>query len=136
MSMRQRSVTGITFFEVSPGGSIREIRSCTSNGTSGAVSMRRCSDRTLWSSRRCGSICLSRRCDWTSDGRALPRAVASPSRLNEIPVSDHATLDGLTQFLTQFFCARSQTAEDKSIGGLQDLKERLALHCFGPLATR
>src|SRR5262249_16391416 len=83
MSMRQRSVTGITFFEVSPAGSIREIRSCTSNGTSGAVSVRRCRDRTSWSSRRCGSICLSRRCDWTSDGRALPRAVrvAEPPRV-------------------------------------------------------
>jgi len=50
-------------------------------------------------------------------------------RLNEIAVSDQATLEGLTQFLTQFFDGRPQIAEDKSIPGPQDLKERFALHC-------
>jgi pheromone shutdown protein TraB len=39
------------------------------------------------------------------------------SRLNEIAVSDHATLEGLTQFLTQLLGACPQLAEDKSIRG-------------------
>jgi hypothetical protein len=49
------------------------------------------------------------------------------AKLSDIPVSDHGTLEGLTQFLTQFLDAGPQIAEDKSIRGTQDLKEGFAL---------
>jgi hypothetical protein len=57
-------------------------------------------------------------------------------RLNRIAASDLATLEGLTQFLTQSLDASPQIAEDKSVCGTQDLKEGFALHCFGLLAAR
>src|SRR5262245_17590265 len=59
--------------------------------------------------------------------RISSSAVARRSRLSEIAVSDQATLEGLTQFLTQSPGACLQIAEGKSIRGPQDLKERFAL---------
>jgi len=62
--------------------------------------------------------------------------VSGNTQLKKIAVSDRATLEDLTQFLTQLFVARPQTVEHKSIPGPKDLKEGFALHCSRPLATR
>jgi len=72
----------------------------------------------------------------------LPRASVSSStvvrgsHLNEIAVSDQATLEGLTQFLTQSLDACPQIAEENQFAERSDLKEGFALHCSGPSAIR